>query len=62
MLRQELLGFLIGTPDRGQAGCFRRHYINTITKIHRKLGQARADKFEYLILDIPACENLANKA
>ena len=57
MLVKERLRCGIGSPDRGQAGGFRRHDIDTVTVVCRHAGYARADELHHLILDIAVLED-----
>ena len=57
---QELLGILVGSPDGGQAGGLCGHNVDAVAVIGGHLGDAGANEFHDLILDITLFEDCAD--
>ena len=56
----EVLCLLICSPDRAQAGCLRRHHIDTDSEVFAQASDARADELHDLVLDITLVKHRAD--
>ena len=61
MDREEGLGLLVCLPDGGQAGGLGGHGVDGVAGILPQGGDAGADEFHHLVLDVAALEQLAHQ-
>ena len=60
MLHQEGFRILVGAPDRGQAGGFRRHHIDAVAVVGGHRGNAGSDELHDFVLDVTVGKDSRN--